>query len=83
MILDIEVVPLIATGIYDYLLPGLFLLAFLTFTWGTFQYFVHGSADEEIKEKAKALMFYGLLCFFAMLVIWFVFTIALPIRGGA
>lgn len=75
-----NLVALIAVGVFDYLLPALFLLAFLTFVWGTFQYFVHGSADEEIKEKSKALMFYGLLVFFVMLSVWTVFAIAIPIR---
>lgn len=77
--MQLDFLAIIATGVFDYILPALFLLAFLTFTWGTFQYFVHGSADEEIKEKAKALMFYGLLAFFLMLVIWTIFTIAIPL----
>jgi len=70
----------IEQGIFDYLLPALFLVAFLTFVWGTFQYFIQGSSDEEVKEKAKALMFYGLMVFFVMLVIWTIFTIIIPLR---
>lgn len=69
-----------AAGLFDYLLPTLFLLAFLTFSWGTFQYFVQGSADEEIKETSKALMFYGLIAFFVMLALYTIFTIAVPLR---
>lgn len=80
MALASDIVALIATGIFDFLLPTLFLGAFLAFTWGTFQYFIHGSSDEEIKEKAKALMFYGLMVFFLMLIIWTVFTIIIPLR---
>jgi len=75
-----DILAIIATGIFDYLLPALFLVAFLTFTWGTFQYYVHGLSDEEVKEQAKSLMFYGLLVFFLMLVVWTVFTIVIPLR---
>ncbi len=74
------IIEIVAKAIYDYLLPALFLLAFLTFVWGTFQYFIHGSADEEIKETSKALMFYGLLAFLIMLAVWIVFTLAFPLR---
>jgi len=77
---ELDFVAIVTTGIFDYLLPTLFLLAFLTFVWGTFQYFVQGLSDEEVKEKSKALMFYGLLVFFLMLVIWTVFTIVIPLR---
>lgn len=77
---EFSILGVIEAGVFDYLLPALFLLAFLTFSWGTFQYFVHGSADEEIKEKAKALMFYGLIAFFLMLSVWTIFTIAIPLR---
>lgn len=80
MIQEETIVSLLSTGIFEYLLPALFLLAFLTFVWGTFQYYVHGSADEEIKEKAKTLMFYGLVVFFLMLCVWTLFTIVIPLR---
>lgn len=77
---EVAIVPIVAKAIYDYLLPAFFLLAFLTFSWGTFQYFVQGSADEEIKETSKALMLYGLVAFLIMLAIWVVFTLAFPLR---
>ena len=76
--LDIKAIA--ASGIFEYLLPGLFLLAFLPFVWGTFQYYVQGLHDEEVKEKAKALMFYGLLVFALMLALWTLFTIVVPLR---
>ncbi len=75
-----SIVAFIAIGIFDYLLPTLFLGSFLAFVWGTFQYFIHGSSDEEVKEKAKALMLYGFAVFFLMLVIWTFFTIVIPLR---
>jgi fumarate reductase subunit D len=80
MIQEESIISVLRTGIFDYLLPALFLLAFLTFVWGTFQYYVHGSADEEIKEKALTLMFYGLVVFFLMLCVWTLFTIVIPLR---
>lgn len=75
-----SIVSIISVGVFEYLLPALFLLAFLTFSWGTFQYYVHGSADEEIKEKAKTLMLYGLGVFFLMLCVWTLFVIVIPLR---
>lgn len=80
MTLSPRIVAFIATAIFEYLLPALFLGSFLAFVWGTFQYFIHGSSDEEIKEQAKALMLYGLAVFFLMLVIWTIFTIIVPLR---
>lgn len=77
---DFSVRAFFEAAIFDYVLPVLFLVAFLTFMWGTFQYYIQGSSDEEVKEKAKALMFYGVLAFLLMLSVWTLFTIVIPLR---
>ena len=59
----------IGLGIGDYVLPALFTLAVVVFIWGVFQYRLR-AFDEHAKEEGKALMFYGLLAFFVMVVIW-------------
>ncbi len=53
-------------GFVTYIVFGLavplgFTASFITFVWGTFQYFMGGTQDEEAREKGKSLMLYGLL----------------------
>jgi hypothetical protein len=59
----------LTTGLSEYVLPALFALAVVVFLWGVFQYRIR-AYDEQAKEEGKALMFYGLLAFFVMVVIW-------------
>lgn len=50
--------------------PVIFALAFIVFIWGVFQFFIIGAGNEEAKEKAKALMLWGLIGFFVMVSVW-------------
>ena len=52
------------------LVPVLFAIAFIVFLWGAFQTFIVGANDEEVKEKGKNLMLWGLIGFFVMVSIW-------------
>jgi hypothetical protein len=54
----------------DILVPTLFALAFLVFVWGAFTTFILGANSEEVKEKGKNLMLWGLIGFFVMLSVW-------------
>lgn len=52
------------------LVPVLFAIAFIVFLWGAFTTFIVGAGSEEVKEKGKNLMLYGLIGFFVMVSIW-------------
>lgn len=57
-------------------LPGLFTLAVAIFFWGVLMYVVQGKYDEEVREKGKALMTYGLGVFAIMFIAWGAWAIA-------
>ena len=52
--------------INNILVPVLFAVAFIVFLWGAFDTFILGSNDEEVKDKGKNLMLWGLIGFFVM-----------------
>ena len=52
------------------LVPVLFAIAFIVFLWGAFQTFIVGANNDEVKEKGKNLMLWGLIGFFVMVSIW-------------
>ncbi len=52
------------------LVPLIFALAFIVIIWGVFQYFIAGGANDEVREKGKSLMIYGLIGFFVMVSVW-------------
>ncbi len=55
---------------FQLLVPILFSIAVVAFIWGTFMYFIAGSTDEEMQEKGKVVMLYGLLVFVVMALVW-------------
>ena len=52
------------------IVPVLFAVAFIVFLWGAFNTFILGANSEDVKEKGKNLMLYGLIGFFVMVSIW-------------
>lgn len=56
--------------INNVLVPVLFSVAFIVFLWGAFTTFIAGAHSEEVKEKGKNLMIWGLIGFFVMVSIW-------------
>lgn len=60
----------IITTINNVLVPVLFAVAFIVFLWGAFSTFILGANSEEVKEKGKSLMLWGLIGFFVMVSIW-------------
>jgi len=50
--------------------PVIFAIAFLVFIWGVFMYFIRGGHDQEVRDKGKDLMLYGLIGFFVMISVW-------------
>ncbi len=60
----------IISTVNNVLVPSLFAVAFIVFLWGAFQTFVVGANNDEVKEKGKNLMLYGLIGFFVMVSVW-------------
>lgn len=60
----------IISTINNVLVPVLFAVAFIVFLWGAFDTFILGANSEEVKEKGKNLMLWGLIGFFVMVSIW-------------
>ncbi|MDP1689854.1 MAG: hypothetical protein Q8L52_01480 [bacterium] len=60
----------IISTINNVLVPVLFAIAFIVFLWGAFDVFILGANSEEVKEKGKNLMLWGLIGFFVMVSIW-------------
>jgi len=56
--------------INNVLVPVLFAVAFIVFLWGAFYTFIVGANSDEVKEKGKNLMLWGLIGFFVMVSIW-------------
>lgn len=56
--------------INNVLVPVLFAVAFIVFLWGAFQTFILGHSSEEVQQKGKNLMLWGLIGFFVMVSIW-------------
>src|SRR3990167_8850432 len=56
--------------INNVIVPVLFAVAFVVFLWGAFNTFILGANSEEVKEKGKNLMLWGLIGFFVMVSIW-------------
>lgn len=56
--------------INDVFVPVIFAVAFIVFVWGAFNTFILGANSEDVKEKGKNLMLYGLVGFFVMVSVW-------------
>lgn len=60
----------IINTINNVLVPVIFAVAFIVFVWGAFEAFILGANSEEVKEKGKNLMLWGLIGFFVMVSVW-------------
>ncbi len=60
----------IINTINNVVVPVLFAVAFIVFVWGAFSTFILGANSEEVKEKGKNLMLWGLIGFFVMVSVW-------------
>jgi len=59
--------------------PLVFVVAFVVFIWGVFQYFIAGASDPEKQGKGKDLVKYSLIGFVLMISIWGIVNI---LAGG-
>lgn len=60
----------IINTINNILVPVIFAIAFIVFLWGAFDTFILGASSEDVKEKGKNLMLWGLIGFFVMVSVW-------------
>jgi|ERR1035437_2422084 hypothetical protein len=60
----------IINTINNVLVPVIFAVAFIVFLWGAFDTFILGAGSDEVKEKGKSLMLWGLIGFFVMVSVW-------------
>lgn len=60
----------IINTIQNILVPVLFAIAFIVFLWGAFNTFILGANSEDVKDKGKNLMLWGLIGFFVMVSVW-------------
>ncbi len=60
----------IINTINNIIVPVLFAIAFIVFLYGVFETFIIGAGNEDVKEKGKGLMLWGLIGFFVMVSIW-------------
>jgi hypothetical protein len=60
----------IINTINNIIVPVLFAIAFIVFLWGAFDTFILGATSEEVKERGKNLMLWGLIGFFVMVSVW-------------
>lgn len=60
----------IINTINNIIVPVIFAIAFIVFVWGAMETFIFGSQSEEVKEKGKNLMLWGLIGFFVMVSVW-------------
>lgn len=61
---------LVINTINNILVPVLFAIAFIVFLWGAFETFIIGANNEDVKEKGRNLMLWGLIGFFVMVSLW-------------
>jgi hypothetical protein len=60
----------IINTINNVLVPVIFAIAFIVFLWGAFDTFILGANSEDVKDKGKNLMLWGLIGFFVMVSVW-------------
>ena len=50
--------------------PVIFAVAFLTFIWGVYRYFILGADNEAEREKGKSFVLWGIIGFVVILSVW-------------
>ncbi len=50
--------------------PVLFAIAFLTFLWGVYKYFILGATEEKSREEGRNFVLWGIIGFVVILSVW-------------
>ena len=74
-----------ATNIKDiinlYFIPALIAIAFVTFLWGIYKYFIQGADNEEAQKKGKAFALYGIIGLVIIFSVWGIVSIFMGTLG--
>ncbi|MDE1919745.1 MAG: hypothetical protein KGH56_03575 [Patescibacteria group bacterium] len=65
------------------LVPVLFAVAFLTFLWGVYNYFILGAADADKQKEGRQFVLWGVIGFVAIVSVWGLVAIAIITLGLA
>ncbi len=52
------------------LVPALIAVAFITFLWGVYRYFILGADNETERNKGKEFVLWGLIGFVVIISVW-------------
>jgi len=52
------------------LVPALIAIAFITFLWGVYKYFILGAAEEKSRTEGKQFVLWGIIGFVVILSVW-------------
>lgn len=63
--------------------PLIFVLAFLAFLWGVFNYFFLNAGDESKRSEGRQFIFWGLLGMVVLFAVWGIVNILLSTLGIA
>ena len=60
----------IIDGINTILVPVIIAIAFITFLWGVYKYFILGAADEDAQRNGRQFILWGIIGFVVILSVW-------------
>jgi|CXWL01.1.fsa_nt_gi hypothetical protein len=67
--------------INDVIVPVLFAIAFLTFLYGVYKYFILGAAEATAREEGRQFVLWGIIGFVVILSIWGLVNIVVTTFG--
>lgn len=67
----------IISVINSILVPALIAIAFITFLWGVYKYFILGAADEKSRTDGRQFVLWGVIGFVVILSVWALVTIVI------
>lgn len=67
--------------INNVVVPLIFALAFLTFIWGIFNYFIMGGADESKQKEGREFVIWGILGMVVLFSVWGLVNVLLNTFG--
>ncbi len=56
--------------IYIFLVPALIAIAFITFLWGVYKYYILGADNESEREKGHQFILWGIIGFAVIVSFW-------------
>lgn len=83
--IDKTVITPYTNGIIDIintlLVPVIIAIAFITFLWGVYKYFILGAAEEKERAEGKTFVMWGIIGFVTILSVWALVKLGASILG--